>query len=152
MRYSMIPLCLAVALGALPLTLPIARAGAQEQAQTVGDAAEFRLTAPSTARPRDAAEIEAAARRYAPAVRHCYQEEGLKEDPTLSGLLRVSITVDPAGDVRLARVTVTQAQGLGMPAVVSCVTAATASWRFAAGSFRAERVGLSFRLRAADRS
>lgn len=133
------------------LSLPLSAAGAQAPAQVVSDAAEFRLTAPALTRARGAEEIEAAARRYAPVVRHCYQEEGLKEDPTLSGVLHVTIAVGPEGAVHSARVTVTDAHGLGMRAVVSCVTAATASWHFAAGPFHEERVALSFRLRA-DRS
>ena len=131
------------------LSLPAA-AGAQAPVQAVSDAAEYRLTAPAVSRARDPGEIEAAARRYAPVVRHCYQEEGLKEDPTLSGILHVSVMVGSEGEVHGARVTVTDAHGLGMRAVVSCVTAATAKWHFAAGAFHEERVALSFRLRAAD--
>jgi hypothetical protein len=134
------------------LSLPAAAAGAQAPAQVVSDAVEYRLTAPAVSRPRDPEEIEAAARRYAPVVRHCYQEEGLKEDPTLSGILRVSVIVGPEGAVHAPRVTVTEAHGLGMRAVVSCVATAAASWHFTAGPFHEERVGLSFRLRAADRS
>lgn len=133
------------------LSLPLAAAGAQAPVQVVSDVAEYRLTAPAVTRARDPEEIEAAARRYAPVVRHCYQEEGLKEDPTLSGVLRVSITVGAEGAVRATRVTVMESHGLGMRAVVSCVTAAAASWHFAAGAFHEERVDLSFRLRA-DRS
>ena len=133
------------------LALPLA-AGAQAPSAIVGDAAEIRLTVPALARSRAPEEVEAAARRYAPVVRHCYQEEGLKGDPTLSGILRVSIAVGPGGDVHSPKVTVTEAHGVGMPAVVSCVAAATASWHFAAGPFREEHVGLSFRLVAPDRS
>lgn len=133
------------------LSMAASTAGAQAPAQVVSDAAEYRLTAPAVTRARDPEEIEAAARRYAPVVRHCYQEDGLKEDPTLSGILRVSVMVGPEGEVRGVRVTVAEAHGLGMRAVVSCVTAAAASWHFAAGPFHEERVGLSFRLRA-DRS
>ena len=133
------------------LSLPASTAGAQAPTQVVSDAAEYRLTAPAVTRARDPEEIEAAARRYAPVVRHCYQEDGLKEDPALSGILRVSLTIGPEGAVHAARVTVTEAHGLGMRSVVSCVTAAAASWHFAAGQFHEERVDLSFRLRA-DRS
>ena len=131
---------------------PLAGARAQAPSGIVGDAAEIRLTVPALVRSRAPEEIEAAARRYAPAVRHCYQEEGLKGDPTLGGILRVSIAVGPGGDVHSPHVTVTQAHGVGMPAVISCVTAATASWHFAAGPFREEHVGLSFKLVAPDRS
>ena len=133
------------------LSLPASTTGAQAPAQVVSDATGYRLTAPAVTRARGPEEIEAAARRYAPVVRHCYQEDGLKEDPTLSGILRVSVMVGPEGEVRGVRVTVTEAHGLGMRAVVSCVTAAAGSWHFAAGPFHEERVGLSFRLRA-DRS
>lgn len=134
------------------LSLPLAGARAQAPSAVVDGAAAIRLTVPPLARSRAPEEIEAAAQRYAPAVRHCYQEDGLKGDPSLSGILRVSIAVGPAGDVHSPRVTVTNAHGVGMPAVISCVAAATASWHFAAGPFREEHVGLSFRLVAPDRS
>lgn len=143
---SLLVLCLAGGLAALP----VATAGAQAAVEIEGATAGNSLTAPAPSRPRPAGQIEDAARRFAPAVRHCYQEEGLKQDPALSGDLRVSMTVEAGGDVRTARVTVTGARGVGMRAVVSCVTAAAGSWHFAPGPFREERVRLSFRLHASD--
>ena len=145
---SLLVPCLAGGLAALP----VATAGAQGAVEIEGATAGYSLTAPAPApsRPRPAGQIEDAARRFAPAVRHCYQEEGLKQDPALSGDLRVAMTVAPGGDVRTARVTVTGARGVGMRAVVSCVTAAAGSWHFAPGPFRQERVRLSFRLHASD--
>ena len=141
-----VALCVAGALAALPATT----AGAQATAEVATDAADYRLTAAAAPRPRAPGDIDAAARRFAPAVRHCYQEEGLKEDPALSGVLRVSLTVSPGGAVRTTRVTVEGARGLGMRAVVSCVTAAAGKWHFAPGPFREEQVALSFRLHATD--
>jgi hypothetical protein len=92
------------------------------------------------------AELAEAGRRFSAAVRHCYSENGLKEDPTLSGLLRVRLLVLPAGDVREATVTATRVQGLGMPAVTACVATGARAWRFRDGAPRTERVVLVFDL------
>ena len=97
---------------------------------------------------RQASEIDAAGRRYAAAVRQCYQEGGLKQDPSLRGRLRVALTVVPRGDVHSATVTASRVSGVSMPAVVSCVQAAARTWHFREGAFRTERVLLWYDLRA----
>lgn len=96
---------------------------------------------------RDAAEIDAVGRRYAGVVRTCYQEQGLKGDPTLGGLLRVELTVLPTGVVRAAAATATRVRGIGMPAVSACVTKAARAWRFSDGAPRIERVVLEYDLK-----
>lgn len=92
------------------------------------------------------AELDAAGRRYSPAVRHCYQERGLKEDPALRGLLRVGGLVAPAGRLLHPVVTASRVHGLGMESVVSCVRTAVASWHFTEGALPPRRVELLFAL------
>ena len=96
--------------------------------------------------PRAQAELDAAGQRYAPAIRNCYQEGGLKENPALRGKLRVAVTVLPAGHVRNPTVSATQVHGSGMENVVECVQALAGSWHFNNGAFRAQRVVLLFDL------
>lgn len=100
----------------------------------------------SDASSRDPSEVDAVARRYAASVRNCYQEQGLKEDPALSGLLRVEVTVLPTGGVQAAAATATRVNGTGMPAVTSCVSTAARGWRFRDGAPRTERVVLEYDL------
>lgn len=102
--------------------------------------------AAQSASPRETAEVESAGQRYAPAIRHCYQEGGLKADPTLRGQLRVGAVVLPAGTVRNPTVTATRVHGAGMQNVVECVRALASSWHFNNGAFRAQRVVLLFDL------
>jgi hypothetical protein len=95
---------------------------------------------------REDREIDAAGRRYAGVVRNCYQEQGLKGDPTLAALLRLEMTVQPSGVVQAAAATATRVKGVGMPAVSECVSKAARHWRFSDGAPRAERVVLEFDL------
>ena len=103
------------------------------------------LAAQATGTLEDA-EVVAAGERYAPAIRHCYREGGLKTDPALSGQLRVGALVLPAGSVRYPTVTATRVHGLGMAAVVDCVQAVAGSWHFENAAFRAHRIVLLFDL------
>jgi hypothetical protein len=95
---------------------------------------------------RDSTEVRAVARRYAGTVRNCYQEQGLKSDPALRGLLRVDLTVLPTGQVQAATATATDVSGIGMPAVTACVSTATRAWRFSGDAPRAERLTLEYDL------
>ena len=95
---------------------------------------------------RDSTEVTAVARRHAGVIRNCYQEQGLKADPALRGLLRVELTVLPAGEVQAATATATEVNGTGMPAVTACVSTAARSWRFSDGAPRPERVVLEYDL------
>ena len=137
-----------LALVAALVATPIGHAslGAQAVSSAIVESSAPSLAMASRGARRADAELDAAARRYAAAVRHCYEERGLKEDPMLRGRLRVAMTVLPEGDVRAPAVTATEAHGLGMSAVAACVTDAARSWRFADGAARAERVVLWFDL------
>ena len=124
-KMNLLALALASAAASTPLTAQLAAQAAPTRQQT---------------------EVDAAGQRYAPAIRHCYQEGGLKEDPALRGKLRVGARVLPDGTVRNATVTASQVHGLGMAAVVECVQGLAASWHFNSGAFRAQRVVLLFDL------
>lgn len=95
---------------------------------------------------RDSTEVRAVGRRYAGTIRNCYQEQGLKSDPTLRGLVRIELTVLPTGVVQAAAATAEDVSGTGMPAVTACVSTATRTWRFSNEAPRTERVVLEFDL------
>lgn len=126
------------------------RAGAQPPARTV---AVQPPAAPAAAPPvvadssvRDSTELRLVGRRYAGTVRNCYQEQGLKGDPMLRGMLRVELTVLPTGAVQEAAVTAADVSGAGMPAVTSCIATAARAWRFSDGAPAAERIVLEYDL------
>ena len=134
---------------------PLVSAGLAAQAPTrVAPKATAKPAAPAadslTAAPdssvRDSTEVTTVARRHAGAVRHCYQEQGLKSDPALRGLLHVELTVLPTGEVQAAAATATEVSGDGMPAVTACVSSAARAWRFSADAPRTERVVLEYDL------
>ena len=119
---------------------------AQVRTDTAARATRDTLAAVRDSSFRDSIEVNAVARRYAATVRTCYQEQGLKADPSLRGLLRVELTVLPAGSVHAASTTATEVNGAGMPAVTSCISTAARAWRFSDGAPAAERVVLEFDL------
>jgi hypothetical protein len=92
--------------------VPTGRAELRAQDSSGASAASPRHSPSATnalARP-EPTEIDATGRRYAGAVRNCYEQEGLMHDPMLRGLLRVALTVLPAGEVRATRVTAARAE------------------------------------------
>ena len=95
---------------------------------------------------RDSAEVTDVARRHAGSVKHCYEQQGLKTDPSLRGLLQVELTVLPTGAVQHATATATNVTGTGMAAVAACVSAAAREWRFGDGAAGTERIVLDFDL------
>lgn len=137
------PLLLMVALAAWPLAPALS---AQAPTQVAARPAQDTLAAAPDSAIRDSVEVRAVARRHAGAIRHCYQENGLKADPALRGLLRVELTVRPAGTVEAATATATDVNGTGMPAVTACVATAVRAWRFSEAAPRTERLVLEFDL------
>lgn len=136
---AIVPLLAAGALLASPLA-----------AQPVGEASARAVRHDSVAVAdsaiRDSVEVRIVARRHAGTVRHCYQEQGLKGDPMLRGLLRIELTVLPTGAVQEAAVTAADVSGAGMPAVTSCIATAARAWRFSDGAPAAERIVLEYDL------
>ena len=148
------PIVLAAAL----VVAPVVRTGLAAQVPAQVAAKPTRngpapATAPATAPAialdsafRDSTEVTAVARRNAAAVRHCYQEQGLKADPSLRALLRVELVVLPTGIVQAATATATEVTGDGMPAVLACVSTAARTWRFSEDAPRTARAVVEFDL------
>ena len=110
------------------------------------------LQAPVPIRPTPAdsaradAEIDEVGLRYAANVRGCYEREGLRQDPSLGGLLEVTLTVLPEGTVREVTIDTTAVRGMGMGSVTTCVAQSAVGWRFSSGPFAIERVAIPFSL------
>ena len=144
------PIVLAAAL----VVAPVVRTGLAAQVPAQVAAKPTRngpapATAPAIALDsafRDSTEVTAVARRNAAAVRHCYQEQGLKADPSLRALLRVELVVLPTGMVQAATATATEVTGDGMPAVLACVSTAARTWRFSEDAPRTARAVVEFDL------
>jgi len=77
-------------------------------------------------------------------VRHCYAD-ALQRDPTLAGLVRVQLTIDPAGTLAAASVV---ANGTGDETVGGCVLDGVRAARFPPSDGGSEefRVGIRLRL------
>ena len=142
-----------LALAATLAIAPMGRPGlvAQAPGPVVAKAAPDTLAAASDSSFRDSTEVRAVGRRHAGTIRHCYNEQGLKADPALRGLLRVELMVLPTGVVQAATATATDVNGEGMPAVITCVSTAARAWHFSDGAPRIERVVLEFDLLPPDR-
>ena len=95
---------------------------------------------------RTSTELTAVARRYAGTVKNCYEQQGLKADPALRGLLQVELTVLPSGAVETAAATSTNVNGAGMAEVATCVAEAAREWRLSEGAPGTERLVLEYDL------
>ena len=102
------------------------------------------LTPADSGRSTD--ELRAASQRVAPAVRSCYEREGLRADPELAGTLDVSVTIVPQGNVRDVKVDTLEVRGVGMREVASCVALLFSRWHFSSGSYGLEETTFTFRL------
>lgn len=104
----------------------------------------FTLTPADSGRSSD--ELRVASQRVAPAVRSCYEREGLRLDPGLSGTIDVSVTIVPQGSVRDVKVDTLEVRGIGMREVASCVTQLFSRWHFSSGTYGLEETTFTFRL------
>ena len=135
-------------LAAALAVMPLGSAGllAQAPSTTVASAApDSQAVAPDVAW-RDSTEVTAVARRYAGTVKNCYEQQGLKTDPALRGLLQLALTVLPTGVVQEALASSSNVSGTGMPEVAVCVSSAAREWRFSEGAGGVERLVLEFDL------
>ena len=91
-------------------------------------------------------EIRQVVLRHAADVRRCYEREGLRRNPELSGLIEIQITILPTGrvnDVSLARSSIS---GRGVDEVVRCISSAARHWRFDRGAYPVETIVFPFQL------
>lgn len=88
-------------------------------------------------------EVRATVLRHAPDVRRCYQDEGLRRNPELSGKLDLELTILPTGTVDSVNVA-TSFAGPGQREVTSCVALRARNWRFDRGPYAVETVVFPF--------
>lgn len=84
--------------------------------------------------------------RHTSDVRRCYQSEGLRRNPSLSGAVELELTILPTGHVNSAAVAATSLVGPGVREVSVCLTTTARNWRFERGPYAVETVIFPFVL------
>ena len=95
---------------------------------------------------RSDADIRAAVMRHAPAVRKCYEVEGLGRNPALAGSVEITVTILPTGAVTDVEVSTTKFKGVGEKEVAHCLAGVARSWKFDRGPYIVETIILPFDL------
>lgn len=88
-------------------------------------------------------EVRETVLRHAPDVRRCYQDEGLRRNPELSGKIDLELTILPTGTVDSVNVA-TSFAGPGRHEVTTCVALRARNWRFDRGPYAVETVVFPF--------
>ena len=88
-------------------------------------------------------EVRETVLRHAPDVRRCYQDEGLRRNPELSGKIDLELTILPTGTVDSVNVA-TSFAGPGQHEVTTCVASRARNWRFDRGPYAVETVVFPF--------
>ena len=88
-------------------------------------------------------EVRETVLRHAPDVRRCYQDEGLRRNPELSGKIDLELTILPTGTVDSVNVAASFG-GPGEREVTSCVASRARNWRFDRGPYAVETVVFPF--------
>jgi TonB family protein len=99
---------------------------------------------PDSVRPD--VEIRLVAVRHAAEIQRCYETEGLRVNPGLSGIIEVEVTVAPSGRVEDAEISASALSGAGRHEVESCVTSTVRNWRFEKGPYGLETIVYPFNL------
>jgi hypothetical protein len=81
---------------------------------------------------RDVGELGQFVRSRESQLRFCYQEYGLKANPSLAGTVTVAISLTGSGDVTGANITSRTWSGPGASEAESCIRSKIESWRFPA--------------------
>jgi hypothetical protein len=79
---------------------------------------------------RDVGELGTFIRSRESILRICYEEQGLKQNPSLAGNITVAITLTGGGSVSNARVTSRTWSGPGASDAEACILGKIRSWRF----------------------
>jgi hypothetical protein len=95
---------------------------------------------------RSDADIRSAVMRHAPAVRKCYEVEGLGRNPSLAGSVEIMVTILPTGAVTDVDVSTDKFKGVGEKEVAKCLAGVARSWRFDRGPYVVETIILPFDL------
>lgn len=109
-------------------------------------------TVPAPDSLRSEAEIREVVLRHAPAVRACYETEGLSRNSKLTGTVELELRILPVGRVDSVQVIGSGMTGPGTREVTECITAIARNWRFARGPYSVEQVILPFLLKPARSS
>jgi hypothetical protein len=95
---------------------------------------------------RSDADIRSAVMRHAPAVRKCYEVEGLGRNPALAGSVEITVTILPTGSVTDVEVSTAKFRGVGEKEVAACLAGVARSWKFDRGPYIVETIILPFDL------
>lgn len=79
---------------------------------------------------RDVSDLGTFVRRHEAQLRFCYQERGLKANPSLAGTVTVAITIAASGNVTGARVTNRTWSGAGSSEAEACMLQRIRGWNF----------------------
>jgi len=91
-------------------------------------------------------DVRLVALRHAAEIQRCYETEGLRINPGLSGMIEVDVTVGPSGRVEDAEVSSSALSGAGQKEVESCITTSVRNWRFERGPYQLETIVYPFNL------
>jgi hypothetical protein len=79
---------------------------------------------------RDVSELGTFVRSHESQLRFCYNEYGLKEDPSLAGSVTASVSLTPSGGVTAVNVTNRTWSGAGAAGTERCIAEKIRGWRF----------------------
>jgi len=102
------------------------------------------MSQPDSVRPDN--DIRLVALRHSGEIQRCYETEGLRVNPGLTGMIEVELTVSPSGRVEDAEVSASGLNGAGRQQVESCITSTMRNWRFEKGPFAPETIVYPFNL------
>lgn len=91
-------------------------------------------------------DVRLVALRHAAEIQRCYEDQGLRVNPGLSGMVEVEVTVAPSGRVQEANVASSALSGAGRVEVESCITTTMKNWRFDKGPYTTETIVYPFNL------
>ena len=91
-------------------------------------------------------EIRQVVLRNAADVRRCYEREGLRRNPELTGLIEIRMTILPTGRVDEVALATSSMSGRGVDEVVRCIASVARHWRFERGAYSVETIVLPFSL------
>lgn len=113
--------------------------------------AAVRVQAPSVVAPplgggpgRDVGELGSFVRSRESQLRFCYQEYGLKANPSLAGTVTVAITLSGSGSVNDVDITRRTWSGAGASEAEGCIRSKIRSWRFPSSATGAGTYGFPF--------
>lgn len=91
-------------------------------------------------------DVRQVALHHAAEVRGCYESQGLRRNPGLSGIVEIELRVLPTGVVDSARISASQLDGSGKLEVERCIVDTARNWRFDRGPFAVETIVYPFTL------